>query len=294
MAGTGRELTLLRKDNSEVPVEISIGPVGEKGLQFSVVADISERKKMRAELERAQLQILASDRMATIGRMAGGIAHEISNPIGIIHALASNLMEMVNDGGATLEDVRHEGARIVQTAERISKIVTSMRFLAREGSSDSVRIVSISKIVDTTLEFCNQRIRKESVDLIWRMPSEPVLVSCREVQIAQVLLNLLQNALDALERCQEKWIEIELETTGREVLVNVIDSGPGVPPEIASNIMEPFFTTKPVGKGTGLGLSISRAIAEEHGGKLVCGKKKGRTCFSLVLPAFTEVTAPCI
>jgi signal transduction histidine kinase len=105
------------------------------------------------------------------------------------------------------------------------------------------------------------------------------------VQICQVLLNLLQNAFDAVVDCEgERWVELDVSVQKRWLVFSVTDSGPGIPDEARSRIMEPFFTTKPVGKGTGLGLSISRTIAFDHGGTLALAQEPGHTCFRLILP----------
>jgi signal transduction histidine kinase len=132
------------------------------------------------------------------------------------------------------------------------------------------------------------------VNLIVSSIDPALSISCREVQIAQVLLNLLENAFDAvMEQQGEKWIRIEVAVQAGSVVLSVIDSGPGIPPELKTRIMEPFFTTKEVGKGTGLGLSLSRAIVEEHGGKLELTEEAGHTCFSFRLPLAQKAEAAC-
>ena len=124
---------------------------------------------------------------------------------------------------------------------------------------------------------------------------DPALsVSVREVQIAQVVLNLLQNAYDAVVSQEgDKWIRLDVAVEDGSVLFSVTDSGPGIPPGIRSQIMEPFFTTKEVGKGTGLGLSLSRATVEEHGGKLELTENQGHTCFSFWLPIAAPTEKLC-
>jgi C4-dicarboxylate-specific signal transduction histidine kinase len=180
--------------------------------------------------------------------------------------------------------VVRNGERILQTANRITKIIKSMRHLAREGSRDKVRPTRVAKILEETLEVCKERFRDHAVNLLLPAVDPDVSVSCREVQIAQVLLNLLQNAFDAVMEQQEKWVRLEVAVEDDSVIFSVTDSGPGIPPELRTRIMEPFFTTKEVGKGTGLGLSLSRTIVEEHGGSLELREEAGHPCFFFRLP----------
>ena len=115
-------------------------------------------------------------------------------------------------------------------------------------------------------------------------------IQCREVQIAQALSNLVQNSLDAvLEQEGERWVRLRVSTRGGLVTLSVVDSGPGIPPEMQHRLMEPFFTTKAPGKGTGLGLSIAKKITEEHGGRLEFSVQEGHTCFSLLIPMSVEI-----
>jgi PAS domain S-box-containing protein len=252
--------------------------------------DITDRKLMEAQIEASREQLVKSARLSALGMMAGNIAHEINNPVGIIHALASNLIDMVEqDEAAPPEVVARSGRRIRETAERISGIIKSLLQISREGSSDRFRTTRIGKILDETLEICRERFRSNGVRLILPLHAPDFSVAVREAQIAQVLLNLLQNAFDAVaEQTGERWVRVEVAPREDWVVISVTDSGPGVPPELRSRIMEPFFTTKPVGKGTGLGLSLSKTIAEEHGGSLEFDEDRGRTRFSLVLPMVQE------
>ncbi|MGZ4858627.1 MAG: sensor histidine kinase, partial [Candidatus Angelobacter sp.] len=169
-----------------------------------------------------------------------------------------------------------------------------MRRIARDGSQDPFLSVPVSKIVEQTLEVCQAKFKDQSVTL--RLPAlDPDLqIACREVQISQVLLNLLTNALDAVaDQPGEKWVRMNVERRDESIVLSVVDSGLGVAPELKGRIMEPFFTTKEVGKGTGLGLSLSRAIAEEHGGRLEVTEDHGHTCFSLTLPVSRKAESLC-
>jgi PAS domain S-box-containing protein len=253
-------------------------------------ADITERKLLEAQIEASREQLVTSARLSALGMMAGNIAHEINNPVGIIHALASNLIEMVEqDEAVPPEVVARSGRRIRQTAERISSIVRSLLHISRESASDRFRTTRVGKILDETLEICRERFRSNGVRLILPVHVPEFSVAVREAQIAQVLLNLLQNAFDAVvDHSGERWVRVEVAPREDWIVISVKDSGPGIPPDLRSRIMEPFFTTKPVGKGTGLGLSLSKTIAEEHGGRLEFSEDQGRTCFSLFLPMVRE------
>ncbi len=259
----------------------------------SIHQDITERKRMEAEIEAGKEQLVASARLSALGMMAGSVAHEINNPLAIIHALASDLMEIVETrGAAPPQVVARDSRRIRETADRIAGIVRSLRQIAREGSSDQSYPTSVSKIVEETLGICKERFRANGIKLLLPASLPKLTVFCREVQIEQGLLNLLQNAFDAvLENPGERSVQLDVSSRAGAVVISVTDSGPGIPPALRSRIMEPFFTTKPVGKGAGLGLSLSKAIAEEHGGKLEYSEDQGRTCFSMVLPLARQAGA---
>ena len=283
------ECRLIRPDGSFRHVSVSGAPAfddrGGVTRVVGIMVDITQRKLLEAQSEAHKQQLVASARLSALGRMAGGVAHEINNPLAIIHAMASDLTEMAEEGSVTSRVVARKGAVIRQTAERVAKIVKSMRQISREGVGDPLRPTSLAKIVAETLDICRTNFEANGVELFLPHTILDVNVPCREVQIAQALLNLLQNAFDAvLDQEGERWVRLEVENGDDSVALSVTDSGPGIPPELRSRIGEPFFTTKPVGKGTGLGLSLSKTIAEDHGGSLEYSEDDGHTRFSLVLP----------
>jgi len=287
LIGERTELSGRRKDGSKFPVEVAVSSLrsGREIQMLVAVRDITTRKQLEEDLETTRVQAIAAARLSALGMMAGGIAHEINNPLGIIHAMASDLSEMAEEGSATPQAVVRKSSIISQTAERIARIVKSLRQISRQGAGDPLRPTPVAKIMAETLEICRAKFKANSVDLLLPDVVPDVIVPCREVQIAQALLNLLQNAFDAvLEQNGERWVRLEVENGDNSVALSVIDSGPGVPVDLRTHIGEPFFTTKPVGKGTGLGLSLSKTIAEEHGGNLEYSDDHGHTRFSLVLP----------
>ncbi len=291
------EFRIIRPDGALRHVAMTAGVVlDEKSDVIRVVGtavDITERKRMEAEIEAGKEQMVASARLSALGMMAGGIAHEINNPLSIIHALASDLVETEEERGAAPPGmVLRNSIRIRETADRIARIVKSLRLISREGSRDAFRPVPISKILEETLEICRERFRAHSVKLVVPTVNPELTVTGREVQLAQILLNLLQNAFDAVTgQPGQRWVRVDVASREDSVTISVTDSGPGIAPELRSRIMEPFFTTKAVGQGTGLGLSLSKTIAEEHGGKLTYGEDRGHTRFSLELPLAAQPEA---
>jgi PAS domain S-box-containing protein len=254
-----------------------------------VARDVTSQKKMEMEMEWNRAQTASSARLSALGMMAGSIAHEINNPLAILHAGATNLMEMAEMGEAPPSIVAANSARLVHTAERIAKIITSLRHISREGDSDAFVNIPIYQIVGHALDLWQERFKARSITLDYRPYDRLLTVRCREVQIAQIVLNLLQNAFDAVETLESKrMITIQVTTAPPWLDLSVLDNGPGFSPESKRLAMNPFFTTKPVGKGTGLGLSISNAIAVEHGGKLEISEREGQTCVSLLLPLNTK------
>jgi PAS domain S-box-containing protein len=249
------------------------------------VQDLTERRRAERELEASRAQMVSSSRLSALGMMAGGIAHEINNPLTVIHASAANISRMAESGSVQLPTVLKNCNRISQTADRISRIVLSLRHVAREGSADEFRETPVREIVEETLELCAERFRAHNIRLAVSAVDPEAVINCREAQICQVLLNLLQNAFDELvDREGERWVTVEVKYCPGWVVLSVSDSGRGISPEHRAHIMEPFFTTKPVGKGIGLGLSISRSIALEHGGTLELDEESPHTCFRLNLP----------
>ena len=249
------------------------------------VQDLTERKRVEQELEASRAQMVSSSRLSALGMMAGGIAHEINNPLAVIHASAANMTHMAESGSVQVPAVLKNSHRITQTADRISRIVRSLRHVAREGSADEFRRTPVRQIVEEALELCAERFRANNIRLAVSAIDPEAVISCREAQICQVLLNLLQNAFDELVDLEgESWVKLNVSYCPGWVVLSVSDSGPGIAPEHRAHIMEPFFTTKPVGKGIGLGLSISRSIALEHGGTLELDEESPYTCFRLKLP----------
>ena len=238
------------------------------------------------QLEETQLKLVNSAKMAALGTMAGGIAHEINNPLVIIIGNAEfiNFIEDFNE--TNIKTVKARTKKILDTAFRIAKIIKSLKALAREGESDPFVKVSVSSIIDETLELCGERARNFGINL--GVSSEPagalIEMDCQPIQISQVLLNLVNNACEAIEDFPEKWVHLHIKDELHIIQITITDSGNGITEELRTKLFRPFFTTKAAGKGTGLGLSISLQIIESHGGTLDIDMECKNTRFVITLP----------
>ena len=247
--------------------------------------DITEEKRMREQI--ALEQVMREKRIEALSHMAGGLAHEISNPLAIIHARASDLKAQAESLSLLpTELVTAASDSILQTADRAIRILRGLRGFGREASNDPREWASIDGIVDQCLELQQARFKRHNITLRVHLPPDLPLVLCRETQIGQILTNLLNNAFDAVELsgATDRWVELNATRRGETVVLHVIDSGPGVDDDVRPYLMEPFFTTKENGAGMGVGLSLSRAIAQDHRGSLSLCDQNESTCFELVLP----------
>lgn len=254
-------------------------------LEAKVASRTEELERAMAALAEKQQMLAHSSKMSALGEMAGGVAHEINTPLAVIGLRADQLEECIADGSASKEFTLESLQMIKKTITRIAKIVSGLRTFARDGSALPVELVEIGKIVDDTLALCQERFKSHGVSVeVEKSSALHQSLRCREVEISQVLLNLLNNSFDAIEKNQKKWIKITAQEDASAVAIAVTDSGTGIPEEIRAKIAQPFFTTKEVGKGTGLGLSISRGIIESHGGTLSLDENHPNTRFILTLP----------
>lgn len=251
------------------------------------IMDISDQIASKKLLEEQRAQMVAASKLSSLGQMSAGIAHEINNPLAIIHGEAAVLREFAAQRKLNSALVVKAAEKIEATALRISKIIKSLKFFAREGERDPLQAADLAQILEETAEFCRERFKSHGVDFRLSIGPGNMALQCRSVQISQVIVNLLNNSFDAVEIQDPgtaRWIEAGVEDRGDWLELSVSDSGPGIPEPLHGQIMLPFFTTKDVGKGTGLGLSVSSGIVESHHGTLRLDAKAPHTRFVVRLP----------
>lgn len=224
-----------------------------------------------------QIQV---QKMSSLGEMAGGIAHEINNPLTVITGKTYKLKKELKETNPSALDGLEKIDSMVQ---RISKIIGSLRNFARNSENDPPVMTDVRSLLESTLDLCRERFSNSGILINYDIQDECQIL-CRPSEISQVLLNLLNNAFDAVIDQKKPTVLIQIKQTDQHVEINVIDNGSGVDPKIADKIMQPFYSTKEIGKGTGLGLSISKGIIESHHGTLNLVPTDNLTIFRILLP----------
>lgn len=254
-----------------------LGPHNKVIFTVGVSRDITEK------IENEEKSITAA-KMAAIGEMSGGMAHEINNPIAVIAGKVYLLKRTLNrKEEVSKEHILNYLDTIEFHVERIASVINTLRRLSVDSDFEDFRSQHLASLIKDTLLLCETKIKEKGINLIIEIP-EDLYVEVRAVQFSKAILNLLNNATEAVEDRSEKWIKLSARKDGDALELKVIDSGEGVSDDIAGKIMQPFFTTKDVGKGSGLGLSFALSVAKNHHGSLRLDKEIGPSAFILRVP----------
>ncbi len=237
-------------------------------------------------IKETQIHLAQNSKLSALGEMAGGIAHEINNPLSIIKGYVDLINRHNTRQTLNANNLEQYLNKIDQTVSRISKIVTGMKRFSRESSKDEKVRYPLNKIIEETLDICQEKMNNFGTKIEIQNNTVDLDVFCRPVEISQVLLNLINNSFYAISSTNQPWIKLKIFEDSKVVSIKVMDSGKSLSEEIKNKLFQPFFTTKEVGVGTGLGLSISKGIIEEHGGKLYYDDKESNTTFVIELPKY--------
>lgn len=251
--------------------------------------DVTELYNARNQLQRAQDNLHQNEKLAALGQLLAGVAHELNNPLAVVLGRAAILQEKLQDTphAAPLQKLR-------EAADRCARIVKTFLAMARQ-TGPRRKLAGINDLVESALEMTTYSLRKSNITWNKSLLSHDMKIEVDQDQMVQVLINLILNAQQALEtREGERRVDINaaMSADGKWLNIEVADNGPGVPDAIAPRIFDPFFTTKSVGQGTGLGLSVCKSMVEAHGGtlKLVATPDGGAT-FQITIPANTMALA---
>lgn len=231
------------------------------------------------ELTALKGHVSFTEKLATLGEMFAGIIHDINNPLMMIEANAKRIKKRVED-----EEIKELLTKIDMSSKKIGKIVHGIKvFIHQDGEAPFAK-ENLGMIIDDSLTICEHKLKESKVAVHLDQKLNDMEISCNFTQIFQVFVNLLSNSIDALEKVQEKWIEISVnESTKDQVVICFKDGGTGIPVELQSKIFNAFFTTKDRGVGSGLGLSLCKKILEAHGGTLQIDNSNKNTCFLITL-----------
>ena len=278
-----KEITLRRGDGSTLSAALSarrINYMDENAMAIGLY-DLTERKHAEAQIARQQEALQQSEKMAALGGLLAGFAHELNNPLSVVLGQATLLME-----GAVDARVASRAEKIVKAADRCSRIVKSFLALARRKEPER-RPIELNGIIHAALELLGFQIRTENIDIKLELESNLPAIDGDPDQLTQVITNMILNAAQAMQDWQgPRRLKIRSwHDEGQHVFVSVADSGPGVPPEIRSRIFEPFFTTKGNKGGTGVGLSLCLSLVTSHGGQMhLEDSPGGGATFTMELP----------
>ncbi len=247
------------------------------------VNKLQERERQLKELN---VQLIQADKMAALGKMAAGVAHEINNPLGIIAAKAGWMRDLLADeafrNSENFKEYDQALGKIEEHVERAAKVTHNMLGFARSMEPVMER-VDINQVLKKTLEFLEYHAGINDIRIETRFDESIPGIMSDQSQLQQVFLNILNNAVDAIER--QGTITVETLAKADTLVIHITDTGKGIPETLKKKIFDPFFTTKAVNKGTGLGLSITYTIVERLGGTIQVESGPGRgTCFTVVLP----------
>jgi len=258
--------------------------------------NLEERvKEKTAELRRAHNEVLHVETMASVGKMAAVVAHEINNPLSGILTYSKLLRRWVENGQAS-EEKRDEALQcldlISSESRRCGELVRNLLTFSRQ-SPMNIQPTDINRVVGQCTMLLRHNLEIAAIELHTHLADNLPLLSCDPSQIEQVLLAVIVNAADAMPKGGNLWIDSCLSAEGTQVVLTVRDDGSGIPPEVLPNIFEPFVTTKENGHGTGLGLAVSRSIIERHSGRISLASELGKgTTVSITLPVPGAERAP--
>lgn len=281
------ELSVRHKDGRDIPVSFSGGLIYDRQEEiatFGIFTDLSPIMSLEEDLEQTHQRLMQSEKMAGLGRLAAGVAHEINNPMSGIMLYANMVQEELESDSPLQEDLK----TIIHEAERCKVIVADLLEFSHQTSYE-MSLVDVNEVVEKTFVFLKNQPLLQNVQVQMALDDHLAPIFGNSIRLNQVVMNIIVNAGQSMEG--EGRLTITSRNRGNNDLVEVLftDTGPGIEKSLQENIFDPFFTTKGAGEGTGLGLSVSYAIVKEHKGsiRLIESSENGTT-FALRFPAVME------
>jgi PAS domain S-box-containing protein len=264
---------------------LRVSAFGEDGSRLIFIADdVTDRKDLETLSRKKEADLISRARALAVVDLASGVAHEINNPLTIIVGRAAEMKRSISRGEATEQKLTEFVDKIQTTAVRIADIIKSLKSLARSDRSANYAQIGVALVARDVRDVSSERFKASDVKLDIQAPPESLTAEMNMTLVSQLVLNLVNNAFDAISELPEKWVKVEFTDDADSIYISVTDSGSGIPIKIRSRIFDPFFTTKEPGKGTGLGLALSMSVAAHHHGSLRLDTLHAHTRFVFQLP----------
>jgi C4-dicarboxylate-specific signal transduction histidine kinase len=275
------------KDSNETNLKLA----DSRKAMIHIMGDLRETtqeiERREQELRDKQEQLVQAGKLATLGELTTGVAHELNNPLNNIGLYVGNVIDRVRLGkldASIVSDLEKAMAQVRKATDIISHLRTFGR-----AAPVSVEVVDVDEVIERSLSLVQEQLKLRGIEVELELCRDELVLHGNSIQLEQVFINLLTNARDALEGAQDKRIRILTQREGEVIRITVSDTGPGIPPEIEARVFDPFFTTKEVGSGTGLGLSITYSIVKEHAGEIWVSSRPGTgATFEIELPAAAD------
>ncbi|MDJ0803896.1 MAG: ATP-binding protein [Desulfobacterales bacterium] len=280
------QVDVLRKDGQRIPISLNAAIVYENGDEVATVGffhDLRETLQIQKELEQTQVQLLQAEKMASLGKLAAGVAHQINNPLGGIILFAGLMLEEYDLEEAAREDLN----RILRDAERCKDTVKELLEFARQTRHE-MRPLDINEAIVRTLFLLENQTLFQNIEIMRQLDDGIPPVRGDSQQLNHLFMNIILNAVQAMQGSGKLTVSTKRGPNDKRAHIAIADTGPGIPPDVMPQIFDPFFTTKEEGEGTGIGLSLVYGIVENHGGTIrAVNREPNGTCFFIELPLST-------
>jgi len=289
------EIEITIKDGRSVPIELNVAPLadnmGNMIGRIGVARDISKRVQEQEKRKEMEIKALTQDKLASLGEIATGIAHEINQPLSYIKIILESTLNDLEANEVDNKELSEEFNESLRQIGKISNIISHLRTFGRSDVT-SFSPVKLSRVLNDTLILMHERLRIRNISFDVQIADNLPMLHGNHVKLEQVFINLIQNSMDAMEEQGKGKIVLIARFDNDEARITYADTGKGIAPKFQEKIFDPFFSTKEPGKGTGIGLSIVYGIIQEHNGTITCESNEGSgASFEIKLPVYVEDSA---
>ena len=283
-----RALLHILKDSHESNIRLGDSRKAMIHIMGDLRETTQEMERREHELRDKQEQLVQAGKLATLGELTTGVAHELNNPLNNIGLYVGNVIDQIRLGEVETEQFVSDLEKAMEQVRKATEIISHLRTFGRAAPL-SIEQVDVDDVIERSLLLVHEQLRLRGIEVELELCPDELLVLANPIQLEQVFINLLTNARDALEDSRRKVIRIASAREDQLIRIAFSDTGPGIPQDIQQRIFDPFFTTKEVGAGTGLGLSITYSILKEYGGDITVSSKRGKgATFKIELPFAAE------